>query len=85
MEADRMRVSRQRAAETLVHPGTRLEAKRSRSRRRREARIPMQAEDPETNYVMSLHSAFNACIRFNDVHIHTYIPTFVSIISSLTT
>ena len=58
-----MRVSRQRAVETPVHQETRLEAERSRSRRRREARIPTQAEDPETNYVISLRSPFNACIH----------------------
>ena len=62
-----------------------MEADRiSRSRKRREARIPMQSEDPEKNYVISLHLPFNACIRFNDVHlyIHTYIHTFVWIVSS---
>ena len=75
LEADRMRVSRQRAVETPVHRETRLEAERSRSRRRREARIhvPTQAEDPETNYVISLRLPFNACIHLVFIiimHVH---------------
>ena len=44
-----MRVSGQKAVETPVHRETTLEAERSKSRRRREARIPTQAENPETN------------------------------------
>ena len=46
-----------------VHWETTLEAERSKSRRKREARIPTQAEDPETNYVISLSSPFIACIH----------------------
>ena len=49
LEADRIRVCRQITVETPVHQKARLEVERSRSRRRREARIPTQAEDPETN------------------------------------
>ena len=53
LEADRMIVSRQIAVETPVHQEARLEAERStctcRSRKRREARTPTQAEDPKIN------------------------------------
>ena len=59
MEADRIGVSRQRAVETPVHRETRLEVERSRSRRR-EARIPTQAEDPETNYVISFNARLHS-------------------------
>ena len=55
-----MTVSRQRAVETLVQRETRLEAERSTCTSRREVRIPTQAEDAKTNYVISLCSPFNA-------------------------
>ena len=58
-----MRVSRKRPVETPVHRETRLEAERSGSGRRRETRIPTQAEDPEIYCVISLCSPFNACIH----------------------
>ena len=57
------KVSRQKAVETPVHQETRLEAERSRTRRKREARIPTQVEDPETNYVISLRSSCKAYIH----------------------
>ena len=47
-----MRVSRQRAVESPEHRGTRLEAERSRCRRREE-RIPTQAEDAATTLVLN--------------------------------
>ena len=50
-----MRVSRLRAVET--------QCIERQDWKQREARIPTQAEDPETNYVISLRSPFNACIH----------------------
>ena len=70
LEADRMRLSEQaKSSRDPVHREKRLEAERNRSSK---ARIPTQAEDPETNYVISLCSPFNACIHLVYNHYDNY-------------